>query len=181
MSEEIKIAKRRVYDEIVESRLRGSSNPEDIELLNFVASAPAYKQPVKTAVAKVELARSESGLIYKGIDSSLKATLKQLELESKEDAPCALNFIKEGQIVRKFNIDLREVRILKAIAVEQINYCSEYANVLGQVFQIVCKSVIDGTHVRAWRVAEGFTDIQEVIFEGICKFVDSYLEKGEQL
>lgn len=167
MEKEI-IVSRPICDKVVQERLL---NDDDMRF--YVDSIPLYKRNVKVTLPRVELNKSNIGMRKYSIAESLRNTYENMELPDKETE--AVVRVSEGGKTVDYPASYEELRMLKALAVEQINCNGWYAKVVGLVFVEMMTSIFKGEHVTQWNCGSSFTDAQAVIFNALTKYVDSVL------
>ena len=168
------IVKRKVYDSYVRGALE--SDPTAKAYLDNVG---AYQKDVKTTLDRIELSRSKSGLIVKDITSHFRSTFNNVLQDSDKSLPCEFSICDEnGKVNYRLYISFLEVKLLKALAVEQMSYCLDYSVAVGIIFGCVLKSVCNGKHEIEWVPDPNFSDLQLIIFNAFAKYIASVKEKG---
>lgn len=172
MGDLVKIVKRPVYDDCVREKLQSSDTYKD-----YLESVEVYQKDVNTTLPRVELNRSSTGLIKKDASCTFKVILSQLSKESKDVTPGVINYIDNGKIMRSYPASLKEIRVLKALAIAQISYSKEFADAMGFIFMLLFKDITTGTKEHTWKLEVDLTKMQEVVFESTTKYIDNFLAK----
>lgn len=172
MRETVKVVRRPVYDDLVKEKTSSAD-----EFKDYLESLEVYQKDVITTLPRVELNKSSAGLIYKDAVSHFKVVLSQLMAESKDTTPGMINYYSKGILARRCPATVREIKVLKALAIDQISYSVEYANTIGYVFMLLFKDLIANAKTHEWKPDVNFNKMQEVVFESVTKHIDDFLAK----
>jgi hypothetical protein len=133
---------------------------------------PAYFGTATDTIQRVKLDRSENGLRNYGTCARAKGFYDSLKLKEGE------TYLKlNGQ---RFPATSEQVRMIKALAVEQINRNEEYSIALGHCLSVVLKATISKFPVNAIIPEDGMTTFQNIVVEEFSTWVGSVLgERNE--
>lgn len=167
-----KVLSRVVYDDLVKEKVT-----EDAELQAYLSGATAYRKTVKTGLDMVQLNKSKNGLIPKDIVHGLRAKVQHIMSDHDANLQGTLNMNNGTMDLVKIPMSYKESCILKALALEQISHCEEYALVMSCVFMNIATSILDRSHVIKWEIFRTANDTHQVIYDAVKEYVCDYLKE----
>lgn len=168
-----KIVSRVVYDDLVKEKVT-----DEEEIQAYLSGVAVYRKNVKTGYDMVQLNRSKNGLIPKNITNSLRDKVQCIMADHDKNLQGTLNMSNGTTEILKVPMSFKEACLLKALAVEQINHCEEYALAMSSVFANVARSILDKTHEIKWEIFSGANDTHQIIFDAVKEYVCEYLKEG---
>lgn len=167
-----KIVTRPVYDDVVRERLKGDGDA----YRDYFERVPVYQKDVTVTLPRIELLRSSGGLVQKEANCTFKAILQQLLQTGNENLLCELQWAVDEDRVLTFNMDYKSARILKALAIAQVNMCKEFTDVMGYIFMQLAKSIVAKKAVE-WKPDVNFSVMQGKLFDSTTKYIANIMNK----
>lgn len=166
MGNEVRIVPREIKDELVLSRAENDDSMRD-----YVKSANMYRGTVIVAAKPIKLESSKLGLQKLNTVTPLQLNYEAIVIKDSEDN-CKIELVEkvDGVAEREFKLTMNEARMLKALALTQISYNSEYSVVMGNLFQQLLRDVVNRTK-SIWKPDPNFSDLQNYIFENAVSYI----------
>jgi hypothetical protein len=130
-----------------------------------------YSGKVNDSIDKVSITSSANGLRKFGVADGFKTRLEILDFSS-EDNPY-VEF--KGDRYPATNM---EVKILKALTLEQVNKNESYSKTVTSIFMQLLKAVVDGSHKPVWTCMDDNV-MPKVVFREITSYIDKLLEEDK--
>lgn len=148
----------------------------------YYMSNPAYEGNVTDSLKKVKIAPTEFGIIKLRTTSSLEKLYASITVNSEN---CIVEYISNAGIHSEFAMSVKEFRMLKALAFEQVNVNEEYSSVVAGIFMQLLGSILKKTHRPEWIAPKECSKMQSVVYRDITSFISHELgldmNKDEQL
>ncbi len=150
---------RAVFDKIVKTNCE-KQGIDDIYYRNL----EMYTAEVKDTIEKVKLDSSKYGMLGESIISSLNQCYDAIHIVQED---CYV--IMGG---KRFPATKEQIRLLKALVIEQVNKNEEYSFVVYQVFIRFLKQIVTGNITYDFtEETDSWTSMQKVVFDAFTEYI----------
>lgn len=155
---------RSVKDAVVESRMK-VVKVNDL----YVKELERYSQSVNTALERVDFEPAPLGVSVVAVYDSLKNNYEALRINGSE---CC---IEVGSIVKRTSAV--KIRLLKALALEQLNANGAYSYVVAVIFRQLLESILKGVE-PVWKKPVGYLE-NSCLYDELVSWVQREVEENE--
>ena len=154
---------RKILDDIATQRVYENANKCDIRIL----VDPKYQGSVLNKQVRVTLSKPKLGVEKVPIFESL---LSKFEILGPREGDCYIVF-EYGQDTKTFKVSSSQLRLLKALALEQVSQSSLYSEIIYQLFGKYLLSLITGKPMQF--DVENATPLKAIFMKEFISIVES--------
>lgn len=157
---------RSIKDAVVIKNIR-ESKEQEIRELEFTMNSGT----VESKLQKVKL--EPVGYAVRKVDITTELNEKYDALQIADDI-CFLNFMGNS-----YNVSKTEIRMLKALVIEQVNKNEQYSKIVTSIFMQLVKYYVSGRGDFRWQEPEYESLWERVVYEELTNYVQTKLNLVE--
>lgn len=163
---------RQIIDKVVQDSIFANAK-EPNETIDLLSQTPMYVGTVKNTLGKVKLDGIGISLgatpVYKGVED----LYNQLGAEGQ----CLLKLISPDGSVKEIPVSSKALRLLKALAINQLNKNADYSLAVATLFSSLLRQLVMGApEIKFDYVSEALTPMERYVNKEIGDFIIQTLQ-----